>query len=57
MIFMLGQYREYNDTASLSRANPGTFSKSILFSQMCHLSLFSMILLFGQVHTFCSYSV
>ena len=58
LYFMLGQFGKYSqDVLSVRHANNVMLSKSTLSLQMCPLSLFSMTLLSGQVHTSCLYSV
>lgn len=58
LYFMLGQFGKYSQDVLLVRhAHNVMLSKSMLSLQMFLLSLFSMTLLSGQVHTSCLYSV
>ena len=57
LYFMLGQFGKRTQDFSVHHAHKAILSQSTLFLQMSPLSLFSMTLLSGQVHTSCSYLV
>jgi hypothetical protein len=57
LYFMLGQFGKCIQDISVHDVHNATLSQSTLSLQMSPLSLFSMTLLSGQVHTSCSYLV
>jgi hypothetical protein len=57
LYFMLGQFSKCTQDILVHQAHNATLSQSTLSLQMSPLSLFSMTLLSGQVHTSCSYLV
>lgn len=57
LYFMLGQFGKCTQDILVHHAHNATSSQSTLSLQMSPLSLFSMTLLSGQVHTSCSYLV
>jgi hypothetical protein len=57
LYFMLGQFGKCSQDVSVHHAHSVTSSKAMLSLQMSPLSLFSMTLLSGQVHTSCLYLV
>ena len=57
LYFMLGQFGKRTQDISVHHAHNATLLQPTLSLQMSPLSLFSMTLLSGQVHTSCSYLV